>query len=323
MDFLYRDCNMRCDFCFERQSQFRSVCQSSSQITDSWITKHISTLKSVLDSHKDFAIKSLKLFGGQLLHKKGSVFLKIFKKIIDFASKEDLTDIKVMTNLVYQHYDELEEAIRYATSNLNETKLQINTSFDFGDLRFKSQSQLKLFKENIQRLIADQSLKSKICVNTIRTKPMLEALTGKAWSDQLQIFEELYRSSRVVLDANALTGDHECALSYEEQVQLWKTLFQKYPRALKIDCDLSSRRRACLDVQHVSVFGQKTFKSCDAFLSGELEEFSKPQRIMKMVSHYGCIQCKFLDSCPMRCPSQPFVQKCDLRDLLSMAQREE
>lgn len=137
---LTNQCNLKCDHCYNQ------ICPSLQQMDDNTLSstsKWLHEFKSSVGKLDDI---DGSLHGGEPMLYDPTKTLRFLDEVKDIGIRWTVT-----TNLVYEVTDKHVEVFRRMNPFGNAPL--ILTSFDYGDLRFKTRGQLELWERNVRNLI--------------------------------------------------------------------------------------------------------------------------------------------------------------------------
>lgn len=313
-DFLFKDCNNHCDFCFEHDQEFKSVCSSIprfSSLTDRYIKSHVDYLASILSEYPSEKIK-LTIMGGELfafdLHPIKHYFESLFPILETLKNR---ISIQVVSNLIHSNLEYVFELLY--VFQMRNIKYILNTSFDFGNTRFQTDSVQNLFEENVHRL-AQHDLN--IGCGIIMTRYMLESLAKH--DSQAKIFDYLYQ--HFLIDFARLSGNFEYKLTADEMIELWKILINRYPNIIKTNLysDVQSIR-CCLNNKHILIAGNSQINACVSYVyqlysqSKKSCHICKTDEILKHSIKNNCLGCPYFGYCIPSCPLDEQYNICEMK----------
>lgn len=312
---LFKTCNNSCDFCFQQNCR-------SEMPTIEFFKENVEIFCNAVDicfaDYQNYDKIKIGIAGGEPLYDKSTIpaLLKVLHAVAKYP-----VEIGVVTNLLYEDLSPAKDVI----SAMLETgrKFKLYTSFDFGPLRFDTAEKLEKYVENIFQLREHFSSKIgemfDIRVDAIRTKYMISSL--KANDNYAKHFTSLVNSFNVTV--NELTGEFDYALSYDQSVQLWKMLFDRYPTLVKNQFSAIHSSRNCFNTACRTIIADQIYEGC-LTTHGKLhcgdDQTVKKEMLDWSISQYNCLACEFFSSCPMACLVERRFSKCDMLEVFRYMQ---
>jgi len=319
-DFLFRDCNNRCDFCFEHDKEFEAVCSGIplySDLTPDYISRHVDYIESLLTSYSSYDKIKLTVMGGELFMSPDTAIIRsYFEKLTDVISHCDKAiSIQIVSNLMHDNIKCIKDILS-AFKALSVPYI-LNTSFDFGPTRFMTEESYVTFKRNIDAIIECGAFN--VGCGVIMTKYMLESL--KADDEQAKTFRRIYENFHI--DFARLSGDYKYKLTHDEMVELWKLLIDKFPNTISHSLYSDTRSiRCCLNNKHVLITGNSCVDSCVSYVYSKYAnaetqcEKCKTSEILKTVTTNNCLGCPYFGYCVPVCPLDDKYDICEMREAI-------
>ena len=204
-------CNLACDMCYNAQ-----------MVNHQPMSQHVlrRAFIEILKIHERYGDVLVHLHGGEPLVVK-------HPEILDFchAVREAGCQLTVTTNLTYK-LDPPKMDILRTMSPSPDGRFEhfIQTSWDYGTVRWKSDADRSLFENNVQRLRSlGFGIQGTVCV----TKPLIDAYRDREANllEELGTFFQVINFERLTLNGNLL--DHQYLIPTPEEVdgfflRLWK-----------------------------------------------------------------------------------------------------
>lgn len=300
-DFLFLDCNNSCDFCFEKDHEFKSVCSgipTLCSLDDRYIDSHLSFIAEVIKTHGDFNKVKFTVMGGELFMSGDLTMIDYyFTGLMNvFDNIRDKISVQIVSNLIHDNIGYVVDLLlRFRKRGI---KYILNTSFDFGDVRFGDRGSYDRFKRNINQLVrAKNTFGLNVGCGIILTTHMLESLKRK--DDQCSTFEFICDNFNV--DFARLSGNFSYKLTYDEMVELLMIVIDRYPDLVENAIYKErSEPRCCLNNKHILITGNRYVEACVSYVYSMFDkscEMCKNDEIMKRTKKYGCLSCPYFGHC--------------------------
>ena len=258
-------------------------------------------------------IPKVSFMGGELFENR-EIAKHVYDTIVE-SSKLIAQDIRfsISSNLIHLNLDIL---IKCLSRLSQQRKVDIHTSFDFGSLRFHSQTYYQLFRRNLLELATYCKTKNiNIGIETIRTRQMLEAFQSN--SDQKSVFKRLTETFDIC--QNEYIGDDpRIRLTVPESIELWKNVIEECPKCSDLISQFLDHGRNCLNVKRLTLCGTKLYDGCYYQKYGEQID-QKSTDIIRMLTTYNCLSCEFGTFCSYHCPIDNLYKTCDKFSVLKWA----
>lgn len=288
---IARDCNLKCDFCIERQfdeinkdnltedqsTLYKKYADADHYVTVAGIERVIENVKIVMGRFSNWkANYSISILGGELFQDryKDDVFQayeNLLSEINNIANRQHKkVDIMLMTNLITKNPMRIGKLAK-------RHNCIVNCSFDFVG-RFRNQKVIDLFKCNLQVM---KDTGCKYVVNICQSRTNIEKILNddSTWID-------LYNNHDIHFEQFQNVGNPTFDVDDDVLFEFYKKLAMSYPNVINID---SNKK-------------QKFFNTCITIFANNINWQCCDHKLMmkKYINQKNCMVCEWFTNCELQ-----------------------